>query len=82
MPELKDDADYVSFGDVARDQCNEQCQYASRYLDGRHGFPNLGEGIRIKGSTADYHFLLIHKDDVAEFVKRVLDYRKATGMIP
>jgi len=75
------DTDYVEFGDVARQQCHEQCQYVSRYLDGRHGYPNLGEGIRFQGDIADYHDLLIHKDDVATFVKRVNDYRKARGMI-
>lgn len=67
--------EYVKFGDVARDQCGQQCQYASRYVDGRHGSPNLGEGLRFKGDPADYHFLMIHKDDVDEFVRRYHAYR-------
>jgi len=73
------DTDYVDFGAVAQ-KCGEQCHYASRYLDGRHGFPYLGEGIRFKNLSENYHFLLIHKDDEAEFVRRVLAYRKEKGI--
>jgi hypothetical protein len=35
--------------------------------------------LRFKGDPRDYHFLLIHKDDVEEFVRRVLEYLKASG---
>jgi hypothetical protein len=72
--------DFVSFGDVARDQIGEQCQYISRYVNGQPGRPNLGEGLRIAGDPFDYHFLKIHKDDVAEFVDRVKQHRTNMGI--
>lgn len=75
---MSDTKDYVLFGDVARNLCGNQCQYVSRYVDGRHGKPNLGMGLRIIGDPADYHSLIIHKDDVEEFVKR---YKEATAKI-
>lgn len=61
---------YVNFGDVAVERCREQCQYASRAVDGRHGYPNLGQGLRFIGDPRDYHSLLIHDDDVETFVAR------------
>jgi hypothetical protein len=57
-----------------------QCQYCSRYLDPKET-PYLGEGIRWKGNVADFHFMEIHKDDVEEFVKRVLEYRRAARIV-
>lgn len=74
------DNEWVSFGDVARRQIGEQAQYVSRYVDGRHGFPNLGQGVRIKGDPKDYHDLLIHRDDVDGFVQRVNAWRKERGV--
>lgn len=69
--------DYVDFGDVARKQLGIQSQYASRYLDGVNGeYPNLGKDLRISGDPRDYHRVQIHKDDVAEFVKRYKEYQK------
>ena len=48
-----------------------QNQYVSRYIDGRHGSPELGKGLRFDGDPKDYHNVLIHKDDLAEFQTRV-----------
>ena len=68
--------DWVEFGSVARNRCFEQCQYASRAIDGRHGYPNLGEGLRFRDergrdlNLSDYHFIQIHVDDVETFVRR------------
>lgn len=73
-------SDYTDFGDVARSQCGQQCQYAVRHLAGVHGSPDLGSDLRWIGDTANYHFLVIHKDDVATFVERCLDFR-ATGRV-
>lgn len=73
-------SDYTGFGDVARDQCGQQCQYAARNLAGEHGSVDLGSDLRWIGNTADYHNLVIHKDDVATFVERYLDFR-ATGRV-
>lgn len=61
---------WVRFGDVARDRCGEQAQYASRTIDGRDGYPHLGAGLRFRGRVEDYHRVLIHADDVEEFVRR------------
>lgn len=68
--------EWREFGDVCRNECREQAQYGSRYIDGRLGYPNLGEGLRFRAryggplDTSDYHFIDIHKDDVEEFVAR------------
>lgn len=73
---------YVDFGDVSRQQLGEQCQYGSRYIDGRiDGYPNLGHGLRFKGYDSNgrinnYHDMKIHRDDVAEFVRRVKLYQE------
>lgn len=69
------DSEYVDFGQHVRDANLGQCQYVSRYVGGRHGSPDLSEGLRFEGDPTDYHFLRIHKDDVATFIERVRDYR-------
>ncbi|MDD2657050.1 MAG: hypothetical protein PHD04_00080 [Candidatus Pacebacteria bacterium] len=75
-----DSEGFVCFPDVAIGELRQQAQYASRYVDGViEGYPNLGEGLRFKGDTDDYHSLRIHKDDIREFVERVLVYKKSTG---
>lgn len=64
--------DYLNFGDLVRCKLGLQCQYASRYVDGKiEGWDNLGEGLRFKGNTNNWHSLRIHKDDAYEFLKRV-----------
>lgn len=40
-------------------------------------YPNLGEGLRIKGKPSDYHSLIIHTDDVETFVERYKAYQKS-----
>lgn len=72
-----DTSDYTRFGDVARDRCGMQCQYACHYLAGEHGSPNLAEGLRWYGNTRDYHNLMIHKDDAKNFVDRLRRFRIA-----
>ncbi len=69
--------EYIDFGDVARNQMGQQCQYAARNLRD----PVLSEGVRWKGRVEDYHGLTIHRDDVATFVARVQAWRVATGQI-
>ena len=71
--------DYVDFGDHVRNAGLGQCQYVSRYVDGRHNYPNLGDGLRFIGSPDDYHALMIHADDVDTFIERVKDYRLKLG---
>ena len=74
---------YVNFGDVSRKHLNIQCQYGVRYIKGYNGvvgfsadFPALGTGLRFMGDETNYHDLKIHKDDVAEFVRRFELYEK------
>ena len=70
------DADgYVFLGDVCRNYLGMQCQYGSRYAD------TLCSYLRIKGSTAEYHQMKIHKDDVMEYAVRVLVHRFKIGVI-
>lgn len=56
-----------------------QNQYASRFIDGRLDSANLGAGLRFSGDPSDYHFVRIHKDDHAEFHRRVKHYMKLTS---
>ena len=77
--ENTDTSDFVNFGDVARKRLKMQCQYASRYHGGLHGSPDLTRGLRILGTPADYHSMMIHKGDVGEFVKNVCDYWARIG---
>ena len=75
VEEKSDEEGFVNFGEIAHGIFNQQSQYASRYIDGAiPGWPNLGEGLRFKGSTEDYHFVRIHKDDIEEFIRRKRDY--------
>lgn len=69
----------VSLGDVCRQKLGMQCQYGSRYADKQQCEDNpesyCGDGLRITGTTADYHGMKIHKDDVETFVSRVKAYK-------
>lgn len=88
------DPDYVFFAEISHgpNGCGMQSQYCSRYVGGWKDIPDLSQGLRFKQykpyggdesvNQADYHNILLHKDDVAEFVKRVTDYRRATYQIP
>lgn len=73
-----------SFGDVARDRLRQQCQYASRMIDGSNGAPRLGDGFRFQDrrgglvDVGDYHDIRIHRDDIEGFVERVLKWREET----
>ena len=71
---MKQDDDYINFGDFARNTLGQQCQYASRYVNGKRGSENLGIGLRFENAdSCDYHDIRIHKDDVEIFERR---YRK------
>lgn len=71
-----DEWGYVSFWDLARNIINMQAQYAARYVDWAFDeYPNLWKWLRFKGNTDDYHFLMIHKDDILEFVKRFKNHK-------
>jgi len=67
---------YINFGNMVRSKLGMQCQYASRFLHGKiEGWPNLAEGLRIKGEPINnYHSVKIHKDDVEEFLRRYNEY--------
>lgn len=86
-PEFNDGG-YSGFGDFARERLRQQCQYASRYIDGAiPGYPNLGEGLRFNNGrdyngsvkplkASDYHAVRIHRDDMEEFERRYKAYRE------
>lgn len=62
--------DYVDFADIAHDRLHQQAQYAARHLFADGTSPYLGAGLRILGALANYHEIAIHRDDVAELVRR------------
>ena len=68
----QDENGYVPFN---KDRRLGQNQYASRYADGRHGSPDLGRGMDWDGDTSNYHFLRIHKSDLVEFHRRVMQHQ-------
>ena len=67
-----DENGFVMFGDVSRKLLKKQSQYGSRYLGGweQEGYPNLATGLRLQGDPEDYHNVMIHQDDITEFIKR------------
>ncbi len=71
--ELNVKKDYVNLGDVIRKVSGMQCQYGSRYFckNWSNEYKYLGDGLRIIGTSKDYHFMQIHKDDVEEATKRL-----------
>lgn len=75
-PEFHDEG-YGSFGDFARSRLKQQCQYASRYIEGKlDNYPALGKGLRFKNlDRGDYHSYRIHRDDMDEFQQRYEAYR-------
>lgn len=84
LPPEADPAQYLELGEVAHaEPLCMQSQYAARYLDGRiQGYPNLGDvepPIRWAGDTANYHDILIHKDDAEAFRRRVVAHLVQTG---
>lgn len=58
-----------------------QSQYVSRYLTGVGGEVMLGEGLRHTppGSGGDYHAIMIHPDDLEEFIARVERHRASSS---
>ncbi|MDD5589998.1 MAG: hypothetical protein PHQ47_02390 [Candidatus Portnoybacteria bacterium] len=73
-----DEDGFVNFGDVSRRLLGKQAQYGSRYINDafKSEYPQLGEGLRIKGNPDDYHSIRIHKDDVEEFVRRYNEFKQ------
>lgn len=76
---------YVAFGDVVHSRIGMQTQYAARYVGGTLGKanltsnPDLGRELRVLGDPGNYHDMLIHVDDVEEFVARVEKARNQEG---
>ncbi|MBI2545302.1 MAG: hypothetical protein HYW22_01730 [Candidatus Aenigmarchaeota archaeon] len=81
-----DEEGFVRFGEVAHRELEMQTQYAVQYT-GIPEFrsvrdpngPNLGKGLRFKTDKAvggNYHGVEIHRDDIAEFVRKVKQYQK------
>lgn len=71
-------ADFIHFGELSRVEMGLQCQYGSRYLHGTiDAYPNLAEGIRIKGDPFNYHSVYMHIDDVPIFLERYRNHQEA-----
>lgn len=66
--------DWVLFTELAK-TIPIPVRFVSRYVDGRHGFPELGKGLRFHGDPVDYNRLFIHKGDVKCFIERVKGHR-------
>jgi hypothetical protein len=72
-----DQKGYVVFGEISTGLLREQCQHGSKYITGLSGYPKLAEGLRVKNPfPGDYHAIMIHHDDVEEFVARVVAYER------
>lgn len=66
-------ATYVSVGQIAREDFGQQAQYFSRlinpdYRDRGEGY--MGEGLRVRGESGDYHSWRIDTRDVPELRRR------------
>lgn len=65
---------YVNLGDVSRNAFGRQAQHGCRYfyklIAEATGIPYLGEGLRILGTTENYHAMKIHRDDIEEAIRR------------
>ncbi len=71
-------ADFCEFGEVS-ERLGMQSQYASRYVNpffAGEEYRQCDVGLRIVGKRDDYHFIRIHKDDVAELVRRIQEAKK------
>ncbi len=70
------DGGYSSFGDFSRSRLGQQCQYGSRYIEGKiERYPALGEGLRFQNlDRSDYHSIRIHREDMDEFERRYRDH--------
>ena len=81
MNKIESEPQEISLNKICRENNLGQSQYISRYLIPENferrdqDYPYLGEGLRVYGDVFDYYEVSIHKDDVMEFVKRVLDYK-------
>ncbi|MFZ3482086.1 hypothetical protein [Sphingomonas sp. 3-13AW] len=75
------DGGYSRFGNFSRQRLGQQCQYGSRYIDGKiEGYPDLGRGLRFQNmDRSDYHSIRIHRDDMDEFERRYRAYHAARG---
>lgn len=69
-----DEEGYVLFN---ADRSLGQNQYASRYVSGKLDYPNFGDGLRWKNLDKGYHFIMIHRDDLEEFHRRVSEFQGA-----
>lgn len=69
-----DENGYVRLGDVSRNVFGRQAQHGCRFFYKKIAdamkIPYLGEGLRILGTTENYHAMKIHKDDIEEAIRR------------
>lgn len=69
------DGDYVNISNVSS-LLEMQNQYLSNYLDLTPKYLKFSDGIRTHRETkGNYHSIMIHKEDVEEFIRRVREHR-------
>ena len=76
----EDEDGYVPFNE---DRRLGQNQYVCRYARGILDYPDLGQGLRWKNLESrggSYHDIMIHKDDLETFHRRVRAYSDDAGM--
>jgi hypothetical protein len=64
MAEDQEKVEFIRLGDrlIRRQSLEIQTQYLSRYVTGKHGSPNLGEGLQFRNlDTGSYHTFEIRK---------------------
>jgi hypothetical protein len=71
--------EYLDFGGVAHGLMGLSTDQASHFVDGIHGFPCLGKGLRFHGDPSIPRSLRIHLDDMDEFIARFRNFlRRST----
>ena len=68
--------EYVNFGDICHKRLGITTRVGSFYLHGLGGYPNLGEGLKLKGNSQLIHSLEISAEDAETFIQRVEKFRK------
>jgi hypothetical protein len=72
--------DYIDFGDFARKELGMQCQYATYFIHGLAGYPQLCGDIRMYNPLqGTYHMIKIHRDDTYKLKKRVDVWEESIG---
>jgi hypothetical protein len=72
---MTENAEYIEFGDYCREVIGIKSIIGYYFLEGIGKYPNLGNGLRFKGTYFAYPHYMIHKDDATVFKDRVDKWR-------